>query len=188
MRMKSVWFLCAVMLALVVVGTNGAPAPALPAKAKLVRVSESSNGLVVTKISEKDIIAECATEHGRDPKDLQFMLVAGGFYVVDAVTTNPLCPFLYTGGGCITQVVAGGYSGKTSNTLNIVVLDSVTAPTNGMLEADIGGSSFIQETITIVSNASSKVAVSMAIQVGSHSNNCVYTGTIKASGKMKLIT
>ena len=184
MRTKSVWFLCAVMLAVVAVGTNGALAQALPAHAKLVRTSEGSNGLVVTRISEKDIIAQCATANGRDPKDLKLMIVRDGLYVVDMVTTNPLCPFLYVGSGCIEQALAGPNSGKNSNVVNIVVVDSLTAPTNGVLEADFEGSTIYHESMNYVSNSIPRIALSMTIQAGSHSNNCVYTGTVKASGKL----
>jgi hypothetical protein len=170
----------AMLLANVTFG--GAPL-ALPARAKLVRTSVSSDKLFVTKISEKDIVAECASDNAKDPKDLKFMLVGESFYVVDMVTTNLLCPFLYIGSGCITQAAAVAYSGIGSNIVHVMVVDSVTAPTNGLLEADLGGSIVYSESLVTVSNQPSKVTMSMTLQAGSHSNHCVYTGTIKTSGK-----
>ena len=191
MKITSVWSLCMAML-LANVTFGGAPQVVL-AHAKLVRTSTNANGLVVTKFTEKDIIAECASKHpGVNLKDLKFMLVGDGFYVVDMATTNILCPFLYVSGGCITQAAAVACSSANSNIINLVVLDSVTAPTNGMLEADLEGSVVNKETltrtltgiVTTVPSAPSKIALSMALQAGSASNDCVYTGTIKANGKI----
>ena len=153
------------------------------ARIKLTCITTNGGAFVKTTISDKDIIARCAQDHGVDPARLKLLFVAGGVDVVDIVTTNVLCPVATLSGDIPTNVTLVVFSGVGSNAGTVVSFTPINSLGGSLLPADFAGTLVTTYTATLTSNSASKVVLKGTIQAGSVSNSAVYTGTISVGGK-----
>ena len=170
--MKTIAFgiLCAALLAL---GATVGNDQGFPTRIKLTRTTTNANALVKTKITEKDIIARCASDHSVDPARLKLFFVNGDLAVVDIVSSNITC---------LVATVTGDFA-TNSNNLKVAAFSPFTSLGEGSLPADFVGTLCITGTEFVPSNAPSAVTLKGTIQGGSVSNTAVYTGTISIGGK-----
>jgi hypothetical protein len=172
--------LCAALLAL---GATGGGNPGFPTRIKLTRTTTNANALVKATITEKDIIARCASDHSVDPARLKLFFVNGDLAVVDIVSSNITCLVATVTGDFATNVAALAFSGTGSNTVKVVAFSPFTSLGEGSLPADFVGTLYVTGTEFVPSNAPSAVTLKGTIQGGSVSNTAVYTGTMTVGGK-----
>jgi hypothetical protein len=172
------------MLCAAVLATAGTVlGQAFQARLKLTSITTNAGAFVKTTITDKDIIARCAADHGVDPARLKLVFVAGDVDVVDIVSTNVLCPVATFGGDIPTNVTLVVFSGVSSNTGMVVSFTPFNSLGGSLLPVDFSGTLVMTYAATIISNSASKVSLKGTIQAGSVSNNAVYTGTISVGGK-----
>jgi hypothetical protein len=171
---------CAALLA---ASATNALAQAFPARIKLIRTTANANALVKTTITEKDIIARCASDQSVDPSRLKLFLVNGDMAVVDIVSSNITCLVATLDGDFATNVAALAFSGTNSNTVKVAAFSPFTSLGEGSLPADLVGTLYITGTEVVPTNIPLTVVLKGAIQGGSVSNTAVYTGTVSIGGK-----
>lgn len=172
--------LCA---ALLVLGATGRGDQGFPARITLTCTTTNANALVKTKITEKDIIARCASDHSVDPARLKLFFVDGDVAVMDIVSSNITCLVATVNGDFATNVAALVFSGANSNNVKVAAFSPFTSLGEGSLPADFVGTLYTTGTEFVPSNAPSAVTLKGTIQGGSVSNTAVYTGTISIGGK-----
>ena len=172
--------LCAAIVAASAVTALG---QAFPTRIKLTRTTTNANAFVKTKITEKEIIARCATDHSVDPARLKLFLVDGNLAVVDIVSSNITCSVATLSGDFPTNVVAVVFSSADSNNVRLAVFSPFNSLGEGSLPADFVGTLVTTGAESFPSNAPPAVALKGTIQGGSVSNTAVYTGTISVGGK-----
>jgi hypothetical protein len=172
--------LCAALLSL---GATGGNDQGFPTRIKLTRTTTNANAFVKTKITEKEIIARCASDHSVDPARLKLFFVGGDVAVVDIVSSNITCLVATVTGDFATNVAALVFSGTDSNNVKVVAFSPFTSLGEGSLPADFVGTLYITGTEFVPSNAPTAVTLKGTIQGGSVSNTTVYTGTISIGGK-----
>ena len=171
--------LCAAVLA---AGMGTVLGQAYPARIKLTCTTTNGGAIVKTTITEKNIIAACATDHAVDPSRLRLFVVDGDVLVVDIVSSNVTCA-VATLTGTSTNVVVGVYSGVNSNKLKAVVYSPFNSLGGALLPPDLLGTLVTTLSATFPSNDVATVTFKGTIQAGSVSNNAVYTGTLTTGGK-----
>lgn len=179
-KINRMGILCAVWLA---AGAGVVHGQAYPARIKLTCMTTNSGVIVKTKITEKEIIASCASDHSVDPARLRLFLVSGELDVVDIVSSNVTCSVATITGDYPTNVIVGVYSGVDSNTLKAASYSPFNSLGGSLLPADFSGTLVTTFTATFPSNAVTTVALKGMIQGGSVSNKAIYAGTMSAGGK-----
>jgi hypothetical protein len=175
--------LCAAVLAAGVGTVLGQEDGAYPTRIKLTCITTNAGVIVKTKITEKDIIARCASDHAVDPARLRLLLVFGDLAVVDIVSSNVTCGVATILGDFPTNVIVGAYSGVDSNTLKAASFTPFNSLGGSLLPADFSGTLVTTYTAKLPTNGVATVALKGTIQGGSDSNNTIYTGTISVGGK-----
>ena len=172
--------LCAALLAL---GATGGSDQGFPARIKLTCTTTNANTFVKTKITEKEIVARCASDHSVDPSRLKLFFVGGDVAVVDIVSSNITCLVATVTGDFATNVAALVFSGTNSNSVKVAAFSPFTSLGEGSLPADFVGTLCTTGTEIVPSNAPPTVVLKGTIQGGSVSNTAVYTGSISIGGK-----
>ena len=177
--------LCAVLLTL---SMGPAPHEAFPARLKLTCTTTNAAGAFVkTSITEKDIIARCASDNSVDPSRLRFVFINGELDVVDIVSTNLLCQILSFQGDIPTNVTLVVAANSSSNAAKVFLFSAVNSLGDGVLPADLAGSAIASYTVTLHSNVVVSATLKGTIQAGSVSNNTIYTGTATVGGKPLIV-
>jgi hypothetical protein len=180
MKIKRMGVLCALLLAVGAITVRG---QAFPARIKLTCIATNSSGLVKTQITEKSIVARCASDNNLDPSRLKLFLVYGDLAIIDLVTSNMVCPFAVTDTDVLTNVAVFAFSGNDSNNVKAASFTSFKSPGQGMLPADFVGTLCSTYSGSMFTNALPNVTLKGTIQGGSVSNNAVYMGTLSIGGK-----
>ena len=180
MKSNRVCVLCVLLLAVGAVMVHG---QAYPVRIKLTCITTNSTGLVKTLITEKNIVARCASDNSLDPSRLKLFLVAGDLAVIDLVTSNVVCPFATTGGDIPTNVFLIVFSGANSNSVKAASFTPFNSPGEGVLPTDFSGTLLSTYSGPVTTNALPTLALKGAIQGGSVTNHAIYTGTMTVSGK-----
>ncbi len=174
--------LCAAVMAL---GAGTVLGQAFPAKITLTRLTTNGNAFVKTTITEKDIVAACALEHGVQASQLKLMFLGDGLAVVDTVTTNMTCLVATISGEYPTNVMLFVQGTKNTNQVKVVGL----MPFKGLggsslVPADFGGSVVLTFSGALGGDVTSNLVMKGTIQGGSTTNGgAVYTGTMSVGGK-----
>jgi hypothetical protein len=172
--------LCAAILA---VGAGTVLGQAFQTRIKLTCITTNGGAFVKTTITDKDIIARCAQDHGVDPARLKLLFVYGNVAVVDMVTTNILCPVATIEGDIPTNVTLVVFSGVNSNSAKAASFTPFNSLGGSLLPADFAGTAASTYSATSVSNFPTSVMLKGTIQGASKSNETIYTGTMTVSGK-----
>jgi hypothetical protein len=175
--------LCA---AVVAAGAWAAPAGELGYLTHLNLTCMTTNGatIVKTKITDKDIVAQCASDESVDPARLRLLFVVGDLAVVDIVTSNVTCEVATMNGDTPTNVIVGVYVGATSNKVKVVSFSLFNSlGGSSLVPADMAGTMVATSGGTVGGRALSNVTLKATIQAGSVTNNAVYTGTMSIGGK-----
>ncbi len=171
---------CAAMLA---AGAGTVLGQAFPARIKFTCTTTNAGGIVKTTFTEKDIIAQCASDHGVDASRLKLLLVDADVDVVDIVSSNVTCEVATIQGHSVTNVIVGVYTGVNSNFLKATTFTPFNSLGGSLLPADFRGTLVMTYTAVRPSNTVTSVKMKGTIQGGSVSNTTVYTGTMSVSGK-----
>ena len=180
MKVKRIGVLCVLLL---VVGTMTVRGQAYPVRIKLTGITTNSSGLVKTKITEKDIVARCASDNSLDPSRLKLFFVFGDLAVIDMVTSNVVCPFAITDADFPTNVLIVAFSGVNSNSAQAASFMSFNSPGEGMLPTDFVGTLCSTYSGSMPSNGVPTITLKGTVQGGSVTNHTVYIGTLTISGK-----
>ena len=180
MKAYRVGVLCVLLLAVGAVMVCG---QAYPARIKLTCITTNSGAFVKTKITEKEIIARCASDHAVDPARLRLLFVGGDLDVVDIVSSNVTCPVATFTGDFPTNVVLLVFSGSDSNKIQVATFTPFNSLGGSLLPADLAGTLVTTFAGKMPSNGVATVTLKGTIQGGSDSNNAIYTGTISVGGK-----
>lgn len=151
---------------------------AWPARIKLTRLTTNSNRIVETTITDKDIIAQCASKNDLDAKRLKLFQIGDDLVVVDILASNRICTVAtLAGGGSLSnsvqlRVFRGKMQGAGCGSLN--------SSGEGILPRDFSGTFFVTWTEALPSTV---VSLKGTIQDASVTNSAVYTGTLSVAGK-----
>ncbi len=173
-----VW--CAAIVALT---TAPAPNQGFPTRIKLTGITTNAGAFVKTTITEKDIIARCASDNSVDPARLKLLFVNGDVGVVDIVSTNMTCSILTFNGDIPTNVSLVVASGANSNSAKAIIFTPINSLAESLLPADLAGTAVGVYSASVRSNILLSATLKATVQAGSVSNNTVYTGTISIGGK-----
>lgn len=172
--------LCAAIVAASATTTFG---QAYPTRIKFTAITTNAGALVKSTITEKDIVARCASDHSVDPSRLRLFLVNGEINVVDIVSSNVTCAIAATEGGAVTNVTVLATSGTHSNLVKVAVFTTFRSLGGGLLPADLSGTMVSVYSAVVHTNNQISATLKATVQAGSHSNDTVYTGTVTIGGK-----
>jgi len=173
--------LCAALLAL---GATGGGDQGYPARIKLTCITTNAGAFVKTTVTEKDIIARCASEHSVDPARLKLLFVGGELDVIDIVSTNLACMVASFDGDFPTNVTLLVAGGTKSNAVKAVTFTPFASLDGNLLPADLSATMVTSYSATIHTNGIlTSATLKGIIQGGSVSNQTIYTGTLTIGGK-----
>ena len=175
--------LCAAVVAVGAGTALGDQQEAYVARIKLTCITTNAGVFVKSKITEKDIIARCASDHTVAAARLRLLFVVGDLDVVDIVSSNVMCEVATFSGHDPTNVVLVVFSGVNSNTAKAATFTPFRSLGGGLLPADLSGTIVTTYGGKMGTNGLATVALKGTIQAGAFSNRTIYTGTVTVGGK-----
>ena len=173
--------LCAAIVAASAATTFG---QAYPTRIKFTTITTNAGALVKSTLTEKDIVARCASDHSVDPARLRLMLLNGDIDVIDIVSSNITCAVATTTGvNPVTNVTLLAVSGKNTNLVKVAVLTSFRSLGGGLLPADLAGTMVSVYSAVVHTNNQLTGTLKATVQAGSRTNHTIYTGTVTIGGK-----
>ncbi len=188
MRTISVVLLCAAAVLWSGICARG---QVFPAHISLTCTKVVSNQFVKTAITEKTLINQCATLHGKDPKQLRLVFIDGDLVVFDAVETNALCPVLGLDLGSLETLALAVTVGVHTNSARFVGLESLGPidSSNSLIAADFDGVLTFNSVTTLTTNGDlATIVITGSVSAESQTNRSVYTGKLSITGKPLPIT
>jgi hypothetical protein len=154
-----------------------------PTRIKLICTTTNANALVKTVITEKDIIARCATYNSVAPARLRLLFVAGEVDVVDIVSSNVTCAVATFNEDFPTNVTLFVAVGTNSNVVKAATFTPFNSLDGSLLPTDLSATMVSSYSASMHSNSIVSATLKGTIQGGSVSNNTIYTGTVTIGGK-----